>query len=260
MQPSAQPRLVCLAEKPYWITHANGAWLSVMGHSQEKVKLSTVSVLNVSLQATRPAEPMSWVGPLMGSPAHSSAQDPDVTASMDSGPPELVSGPCRRRKSWTARRACVLHIEDRHGRYKHMLSLAVIGRSWRCPGARGETFGDARAAQGPPEANNGTELDAFIHSCVGLSPKRAGMAEMYVVSANLRRFRAALQVYPLGSADGALTHFLIVMEEVPVCAALSQAPPTAGVCVQTFPGAAYSDLLERWSSDICSDVAFHRGR
>lgn len=74
--------------------------------------------------------------------------------------------------------------------------------------------------QGPAEASNGSDLDAIIHQCMQTSPKRAGRAELHVIVRDMRRLKVELQLYPLGTADGALTHFLIIMDEVPMCPAL----------------------------------------
>lgn len=76
--------------------------------------------------------------------------------------------------------------------------------------------------QGHDEAHEGSKLNAFIDGCMDVSPKRAGSAELHVTSGDMRRFKATVQLYPLGTMEGALTHFLLVMEEVPVCASLSQ--------------------------------------
>ncbi|CAM9212181.1 unnamed protein product, partial [Sphacelaria rigidula] len=119
LQPSRYARVVCSAQPPFWITHANHAWSRLMGHSEEEARLFTISLLN-----------------------------------------------------------------------------------------------------GPAEASNGSDLDAIIHQCMQTSPKRAGRAELHVIVRDMRRLKVELQLYPLGTADGALTHFLIIMDEVPMCPAL----------------------------------------
>lgn len=74
--------------------------------------------------------------------------------------------------------------------------------------------------QGPPEANNGGELDAFLHTCLASSPKRAGMGDVRVITRGMRHLAVSIQAYPLGTPEGGMTHMLLIMEEVPVCAPL----------------------------------------
>ncbi|CAM9735100.1 unnamed protein product, partial [Hapterophycus canaliculatus] len=75
---------------------------------------------------------------------------------------------------------------------------------------------------GPAEANSDGALAALVQACVGSRLKRAGAADLVVVTRDLRRLKVAVQAYPLGDLDGATTHLLLVMEEVPVCAPLAQ--------------------------------------
>lgn len=81
--------------------------------------------------------------------------------------------------------------------------------------------------KGPAEATNGGEFNAFVHSCMGSTPPRAGMTELHVVVRDLRRVTVEVQLYPLGTADGGLTHVVMIMEETPMCQGL----PQAGVSV-----------------------------
>ena len=76
--------------------------------------------------------------------------------------------------------------------------------------------------QGPAEANNGGALEALVQTCIGSSLKRAEMVELTVVTRDMRRLAVAVQAYPLGTPDGATTHLLLVMEEIPVCTPLPQ--------------------------------------
>lgn len=74
--------------------------------------------------------------------------------------------------------------------------------------------------QGPPEANNGGELDAFLRTCLGSSPKRAEIGDVRVITRDLRHITVSVQAYPLGTPEGGMRHMLLILEEVPVCAAL----------------------------------------
>eukprot|EP00903_Cladosiphon_okamuranus_P017558 g16172.t1 len=75
---------------------------------------------------------------------------------------------------------------------------------------------------GPAEANNGGALEALVQTCIGSGLKRAEMVELTVVTRDMRRLAVAVQAYPLGTPDGATTHLLLIMEEIPVCAPLPQ--------------------------------------
>lgn len=79
------------------------------------------------------------------------------------------------------------------------------------------------AAQGPAEANNGDALETLVQTCIGSNIKRAQMVDLSVVTRDLRRLAVAVQAYPLGTTEGATTHLLLVMEEIPVCTPLPQA-------------------------------------
>ncbi len=59
-----------------------------------------------------------------------------------------------------------------------------------------------------------------MQACIGSSLKRTEMVELSVVTRDMRRLAVAVQAYPLGTPEGATTHLLLVMEEVPVCAPL----------------------------------------
>ncbi|CAN0033933.1 unnamed protein product, partial [Ectocarpus sp. 8 AP-2014] len=75
---------------------------------------------------------------------------------------------------------------------------------------------------GPAEANNGDALETLVQTCIGSNVKRAEMVDLRVVTRDLRRLAVAVQAYPLGTPDGATTHLLLVMEEIPVCTPLPQ--------------------------------------
>lgn len=69
-------------------------------------------------------------------------------------------------------------------------------------------------------------MDSFVHNCMEASPARAGMKELHVIARSMRRLKVEVQLYPLGTADGGMTHFVMIMEEMPMCPAL----PQAGTC------------------------------
>ncbi|CAM9412474.1 unnamed protein product, partial [Laminaria digitata] len=73
---------------------------------------------------------------------------------------------------------------------------------------------------GPPEANNSGELEAFLHTCLGSSPKRAGMGDVRVMTKDMRHLVVSIQAYPLGTPEEGMTHMLLIMEEVAVRAPL----------------------------------------
>ncbi|CAN0473909.1 unnamed protein product [Ectocarpus sp. 12 AP-2014] len=75
---------------------------------------------------------------------------------------------------------------------------------------------------GPAEVNNGDALETLVQTCIGSNVKRAEVVDLSVVTRDLRRLAVAVQAYPLGTPDGATTHLLLVMEEIPVCAPLPQ--------------------------------------
>lgn len=58
------------------------------------------------------------------------------------------------------------------------------------------------------------------------------MADLHVLTRDMRRLSLAVRGYPLGTAEGETTHLLLVMEEVPVCATV---PQPGGPCCAILP-------------------------
>lgn len=72
-------------------------------------------------------------------------------------------------------------------------------------------------------------METLVQTCIGSSLKRAEMVELAVVTRDMGQLAVAVQAYPLGTTEGATTHLLLVMEEIPVCTPLPQGGENAVV-------------------------------
>lgn len=52
--------------------------------------------------------------------------------------------------------------------------------------------------------------------------KIAGMADIHVITRDMRRLAVSVKAYPLGTPEGITTHLLLALEEIMVCAVLPQ--------------------------------------